>query len=464
MISIPIIEGPIAGPSVPFLMSTPSNQVLTAAGYETKEYFISGTAISYRNVNELPANGIWEVEPMGSAAYKTRIIVCQPLDVAKFNGTVVMEWLNVSGGLDYAPDWIFMHNELLRRGYIWIGVSAQCGGVEGHSSISLGNVKLDLKTADPQRYGSLTHPGDEYCYDIYSQAARAIRSPGSVNLLAGCHADRILAVGESQSAMHLTSYVNAIQLRDQVFDGFLLHGRSGFALFENNSTEVNSKENIDFSDMDQVFIRTDINVPVLILESETDLMLLGYYKARQDDTDKIRLWEMAGTAHADLYLLTGKDDTGNDPSFANVVEVARPNSGFADCDLPINAGPQHFITRAAIHQLDKWVCTGVAPTAAARLEIAGNPPELVLDELGNVKGGIRTPFVDVPVARLSGLGLYGTTKLFDKVTLSKLYPDHHTYVKAVGKATDAAVQSGFLLAEDGELIKAAATASDIGNP
>ena len=477
MVSVPTVEGPITDPGAPFLISASSPQALEDAGYEAKEYFISGTATSYRSVNDLPANGMWEVEPAESAAYKTRILVYRPVNVARFNGTVVVEWFNVSGGLEAAPDWTLMHNELLRHGYAWIGVSAQYGGVEGYAATSLGLVEMDLKTADARRYGSLSHPGDEYCYDIYSQVASAIRSPGRVNPLAECRVERILAVGESQSAMHLTTYINAIQPRVKLFDGFLVHGRPCSATlggFSSDEGDLSQIKEIDLSSMAPVFIRTDINVPVLMLESETDMMILGYYKARQDDTDKIRLWEMAGTAHADLYLVvTGAGDTGNDPSVANVVEVTSPYPGFIECELPINAGPQHFITKAAIHQLDKWVRTGVAPTIAARLEIAGDPPALVLDALGNVKGGIRTPYVDVPIAKLSGLGqpavsligsLFGTTRLFDDETLSKLYPDHQTYVTAVENSTDAAVRAGFLMPKDGVLIKAAAAASDIGNP
>lgn len=477
MVSDPIVEGPITGPGAPFLMATSSDQALAVAGYEAKEYFISGTATSYRNVNDLPANGMWEVEPAGSAGYKTRILVYRPRDAAKFNGTAVVEWFNVSGGLEAAPDWMLMHTELLRRGYAWIGVSAQYGGIEGSAATSLGLVKLDLKTADAKRYGALRHPGDDYCHDIFSQVARAIRSPGSVNPLAGCRVERILAVGESQSAMQLTTYINAIQPRDRLFDGFLLHGRPCSASFGSNTPDggdLSKVEKIDMFDMPPVFLRTDTAVPVLILESETDLMILGYYRARQDDMDKIRLWEMAGTAHADLYVVVkGISDAGNDPSVANVVEVTSPYPGIIECPLPINSGPQHFIAKAAIHQLDRWVRTGVAPTVADRLEIAGDPPAFVLDALGNVKGGIRTPYVDVPIAKLSGLGqpavpiitsLFGTTRLFDAATLSELYPDHRFYVTAVENSTDAAVRAGFLLPEDGELIKAAAAASDIGHP
>jgi hypothetical protein len=477
IVSIPVLEGPITGPGAPFLVNTSSDQALATAGYEAREYFVSGTATSYRSVNDLPANGMWEVEPAGSAAYKTRILVYRPVNAARFNGTVVVEWFNVSGGLEAGPGWTLMHSELLRRGYAWIGVSAQYGGVEGYPGTSLGLVKMDLKTVDAQRYGSLSHPGDEYCHDIFAQVAGAIRGPDRVNPLAGCRVERILAVGQSQSAMQLTAYINAIQPRVQLFDGFLLHGRPCSASFGRVSPEggdLSKVEKIDLSDMAPVLLRTDISVPVLILESETDVMILGYYRARQGDTDKIRLWEMAGTAHADLYVVvTGANDTGNDPSVANVVEVTSPYPGIIECPLPINSGPQHFIAKAAIHHLDKWVRTGVAPAVAARLEIAGDPPAFVLDALGNAKGGIRTPYVDVPIATLSGLGqpaiplitsLFGTTKLFDDATLSRLYPDHWTYVTAVGKSTDAAIQAGFLMPEDGELIKAAAAASEIGNP
>jgi len=44
---------------------------------------------------------------------------------------VIVEWLNVSGGVDAAPDWIQGHVELIRDGFAWIGVSAQFVGVEG---------------------------------------------------------------------------------------------------------------------------------------------------------------------------------------------------------------------------------------------------------------------------------------------------------------------------------------------
>jgi len=42
-------------------------------------------------------------------------------------------------------------------------------------------------------------------------------------------------------------------------------------------------------------IRTDLSVPVLTFQTETDLPagLLGYVDARQDDSTRFRLWEVA---------------------------------------------------------------------------------------------------------------------------------------------------------------------------
>jgi hypothetical protein len=102
--------------------------------------------------------------------------------------------------------------------------------------------------------------------------------------------------------------------------------------------------------------------------------------------------------------------------------------------------------------------------------MAGPPPAIVRDARGNALGGIRTPQVEVPIATLSGEGqtgtllciLFGTTTPFDAATLAALYPDHASYVSAFNAATDEAVQAGFILPPDAELMKAAAAASDIG--
>ena len=161
-------------------------------------------------------------------------------------------------------------------------------------------------------------------------------------------------------------------------------------------------------------IRTDQPEPVLTFETETDLLLLDYLPARQGDGPNFRLWEVAGTAHGDTYSLNiGFSDKGDTTAGAECLVIASPIPGFIDCGSPINSSQQHFVIKAAIAALDRWVRGEGAPPLTPRLEVIGTPPQFVLDDLGNVRGGIRSPAVDVPLAKLSGLGQTGSKFLRD---------------------------------------------------
>ncbi len=95
----PTVEGPILPSSgISFLGSTlfPPATV----GYEQSEFFLSGTATAYSSDTPLAKDGRWRVTPETTAPYKTRIVVYRPTDPARFDGTVVVEWLNVTGGID----------------------------------------------------------------------------------------------------------------------------------------------------------------------------------------------------------------------------------------------------------------------------------------------------------------------------------------------------------------------------
>ena len=88
----------------------------------------------------------------------------------------------------------------------------------------------------------------------------------------------------------------------------------------------------------------------------------------------------------------------------------RPNPGFT-CALPINTGPQTFVLRSAIAHLDRWTPAARHRRRACWETTSISPAQYVLDANG-VRGGIRTPAVDAPVAALSGLGQSGTTFCF----------------------------------------------------
>jgi len=176
----------VAVPGSPALLL--SNFDLGPLGYTTNEFFISGMASSYKLAGGPTPDGNWNAVPAEPAPYATRIVVVRPVDPKKFNGTVIVEWLNVSAGADGAPDWNAMHREIMRGGYAYVGVSAQKVGVEG--GLSFMSMGTPLKKANPERYGRLSHPGDAFAYDIFSQAGRLLRAADAGKILGGLHPSR----------------------------------------------------------------------------------------------------------------------------------------------------------------------------------------------------------------------------------------------------------------------------------
>lgn len=459
----PLVEGPITGPFGPFVAGTFGIE-LADVGFEQVEFFISGTAPSYTNVGELGADGRWNVEQADAAEFKTRILVYRPMDASGFSGTVVVEWLNVSGGLDAAPDWSSMHTEIFREGHAWVGVSAQIVGIEGREG---GIGSLYLKAVRPERYAPLSHPGDSFSYEMFAQAGQAVRNPAGIAPLGELEVERVLAAGESQSAGRLITYVNALGPKYGVFDGYVIHSRGG------GSAPLAQSPQEAVATPDIVHVRDDLNQPTLMFQTESDLFLLNALPSNQPDSQMFRLWEVAGTAHADVYtLVTSNTDLGDDPSVAEVVEVSETAGGVIECEKPINSGPAHWVLKAGLRGLVDWITTGTPLPEAERLAVTEDRDAFQLDTLGNVLGGIRTNYVDVPVAVLSGEGqagesfcrIFGTTALFDDAQLSELYPTEQAYVDAVRASTDAAVEAGFLLPEDAALIVADAETSGIGGP
>jgi Alpha/beta hydrolase domain len=370
------------------------------------------------------------------------------------------------------------HRHVVRAGWAWVGVSAQRVGIEGggdvfSSSAGTGDRSPPmalpaLKASDPARYGRLHHPGDAFCFDIFTQAARAVRL-GEV--LGPLPVECLLASGQSQSAIHLVTYVNAVAPTvpgPGSCDGYLIGSRSGRA-----APLTGWDGRIRGGGPGGVRLRTDGRAPVLTVQTETDVTgVLAGVTARQADTGTLRWWEIAGAAHADTYLLGAAfSDSGSVPP----AELARQLAPTADVfgrhfPAPVNSGPQHhYVAQAALAHLDRWARGGPPPPRSPRLETdPGDPMRLVTDDAGIALGGIRTGWVDVPVAALSGLApegapafaaILGTTRVFDEAELTRRYPGGPSeYAAAFRTATSRAVAEGFVLPEDAEEMVAVAAA------
>jgi hypothetical protein len=435
----------ITGAKPPFIGEgvTPD---LKKDGYVEHEYLATGTATSYKAEGALTRDGHWTFAPDTKAAYRTRILVRRPANPADFSGNVLVEWINVSGGVDADPDYSSLSNEITRNGDVWVGVSAQIISVDGGPVLvsapgAEGLAGKGLKKLDPERYASLHHPGDGYSFDIYTQVARALREGGPP--LGGVKPKKVLAVGESQSAIALTTYYDGVQPLTHAFDGFLVHSRGAGALplvgpgkFADISGSIGAS-------MPPLF-RTDVAAPIVDLQSEADVIgILNSLAVRQPDSDRFRLWEVAGTAHADKHLVGVIADQ-------------------LDCGVPINNGPMYLVADAALHSLEAWVSTGTAPPKAQRIEMTtGSKPEARRDADGIALGGIRTPPVDVPVDVLSGLPgpsssviciLLGSTKPLSDARLAELYPSRDAYVQRYDADADQTIRAGFVVAADRDLL------------
>jgi hypothetical protein len=450
----PSVSGPITGGDRARPFNAMSRALADAHGYLEEEYFISGEATAYAASGSPTGDGRWTVAETSRAPYTTRLLVRRPADLRRFDGTVLVEWLNVSSGQDTDVEFAQAHDELLAHGTVWVGVSAQSVGVAGGASMAMpGLVPSPLKTWDPVRYASLAHPGDDYSYDMFSQAAAALLHPQGADPLAATPPRVLLAAGESQSAARMVTYVNAVHPVAGAFDGFLIHSRG------DGGAPLRTGEALP----SPARIRADLDVPVFQFETETDLLGLPFIDARQPDTDQLRTWEVAGTAHLDRHLLdtlrdAARPSDGAPAAAAGTQLVAEPAADPIEAQCgPVNDGPQAAVLSKAVAELRTWASGGAPPAPGHPIEVRDGA--VARDEHGIALGGIRTPPVDVPLAALRGdnavagtyaCSLFGSTTRFDAATLARRYPDRSTYVDAVERAARSAVDAGHLLEVDAQ--------------
>lgn len=475
-ITVPEITGPIdtgGGPIVP------QPAVAAPEDYVVEEYFLGGEATRYDPVGELGPDGFWDATPAGSAEYRTRVLVRRP-PAERFSGVVVVEWFNVSA-TEASPDWAYLAEEIGRAGHAYVGASIQSIGVVGGETLL--DVDIDEEAAeelgggsattegglvnlDPERYGTLVHPGDDYAFDIYAQVGAAVSEAGD-EMLGGLEPSLVIALGESQSAGFLSTYLNAVHPLTGVYDAALVHSRGASGPGLSGGYTRNSDDGGADITRNATRIRTDLDIPVLIFEAETDLTLLGYHQARQPDTDMLRTWEVAGLAHSDAHMMRSIVGGGRDGTLGTLL----------GCEAQINTGPHKEVLSAALARLVEWAQGGPPPPVSPRIELTDTDPVAIArDETGTAIGGIRSPLTDVPVAIISGdpapgvaadrsgggfdiCALFGQTIPLDRQALIDRYGSADAYLAAFSEAADAAVEAGFLLRPDAEALVAEAEAN-----
>jgi hypothetical protein len=421
---------------------------LPALGYTESEYKMSGTANIYDADGRWGNDGVWNTQiAQANVPYTTRLIVRRPTDPAKFNGTVIVEWLNDTAQFDTDAIWGQTHVELVREGYAWIGVSAQNDGAR------------QLKAWDPERYGAVDVP-QGVSWDVFSQAGQAVRSQAAL-IFGGAPLKHVIGGGESQSAGYMVTYVNAFQADEkQVYDGILIYSR----FFTGGPVDPAKPLAIPVV----AYIRSDNAIKVMQIETEEDVGLFRFSLSRQADTDLLRTWEVAGTSHYDAYGVDQLESQARRdlPVVANI-PIA--------CKNPFNQLPFHYVISAAIVAFNQWIDAGTPPPHSPTIDIARGT--VVRDTYGNAKGGIRLPEMDAPTAvnnyanspgnaspvNILACPFLGNTAPFDAATLAKLYPTHHEYVSKFTRAAQAALDGGFLLQPDYDEAVANAKVANVPN-
>jgi len=423
-VAAPTVTGPIARTSpvgdaargYPFLASDVD---LAKAGYVEEEYFISGQATRYN------ANGTTTATVTSTGhPYSTRIVVRRPTAPAKFNGTVIAEWMNVSNNWDQEVDWFQTHEHLLQQGYAWVGVSAQRVGLHAATG---------LKLWSPSRYGALdltagnTITDDTLSYDVFSQAVKAIRSPAGLDPLGSLAApDYVIATGHSQSAGRLRTYANSVQPLANIVDAVILHGGGGA-------------------------MRTDLPTPIFRINSEGDLSFGIANAARAADSPTFRNWEVAGASHGDWKLITDYGplrfrDQGSYPGGY----PGQPNT----CTLPsLSRIPQHMVQNALTDHTLRWVAYGIQPPSAPVITTATpTGGAITRDALGLAQGGIRLSQQEAAIRINSGTNsgggfcaLDGSSLPMSDAQLATLYPTVQSYVDKVVATTLSNVQKGYIV-------------------
>lgn len=440
---LPEVSGPLVGGSRTGRPIMSAFDDLAGLGYVEQEYLLSGVATNngIRLVPDPLSPALFRVKdvPEREAAFTTRIHVIRPVDPAAFNGTVLLEWNNVTGGLDASVMWAQLREQVLEGGYAYVGVTAQrVGAMSGF---------LSLANWDGVRYRGIRHPGDDFSFDMFTQAARAVKGErgGGVDPMGGLAVRRVIATGASQSGATLLVYIDHVQEHAGVIDAFMPTVAAVPA------------------------IRDDL-VPILWVNSESETLMAP--EGHSADSGLYRMWEVAGASHITWYAWTALIHMALRSVLPPVLHPYLPpydpdaatqyGQGASGASCPRNYFPDRYALKAALVTVDSWVRTGEGPVSMPRFSRVGD--RVRRDEHGNVLGGVRLPPVEVPVAgyRATVCGLFGLTNRFRPEVLSVLYPTHDAYVGAMQAATDEAVARGVLLPDDAAELMAMAEASDIG--
>jgi len=469
-VAIPAVTGPIPATdaSRPFWdRMGPPREAALRAGYVEEEFFIKGTA----NVYEWNADGsAVPVVRTPNAPYTTRIIVRRPAKQSKFSGTVWVEPLNPTLSIDLDRMWQLHYAQIIQDGDAYVGITAK--------PIAM----LALQTYDPVRYAPLSMvnplpasqqtcgklPGEEgysanasklyengLVWDIISQVGTLLKSNSQQNPLKVA-AKTVYGEGWSQTGGFANRYLSTFgpfaKMSDgkRIYDGWLTGGAGGPSGINQCSPPL---PNTDPRQRIQ-----PNGVPVIAIRTQGDYFSFPFRREDGDaPNDQFRLYELGGPTHDTITIFQ------NFAPDADITKGGVKPPDHTSCGYKITTDfPYEYYFNAAAISLKLW-SRGTAPPHADRFKFDAKN-ENVLDQYGNAVGGLRSPYLDVPIStyNMGATGasftcsLLGSRVPLGKESLQKLYKDHKDYVSKVKQITGKQVKEGFLLSKDAQKIVAEA--------
>jgi hypothetical protein len=401
----------------------------------------------------------------------------------------VVEPLNPSNLFDLNIGWAMSGDQFMRNGDVWVGFTSKPVAVQA------------LKTFDSGRYGSLSWANplplddprnctttniqtivdplavrsrmteDGLVWDIFSQIGTWLKSDAASNPLAfgrggqrASHVDREYGFGYSQTGSMMITYMNAIQPRvvadegKPIYDGYFVGVAGGGFI---GAAPLNQCTPVPPLGDPRRSLR-NAGVPVIQMMSQSDYLFGIASREPDGDTppDRFRHYEMAGAAHAtpdELFYSARPED---------ILAAGREVPAMSCNNVPRSRFPNRIFIDAALQNIDLWSRQGLPAPPGRDILVEGGQP--VLDEFGNVLGGLRSPYLDVPTSTWFGSSpggsfcfIAGHEVPFDQATLDELYPSQGAYVSAVARDVGELVGDRYITRADGQKLIREAAQTDI---
>lgn len=452
---------------------------LDRIGYMEEEYIIQGKS----NVYLWPAEADRPQVRVENAPYSTRVLVYRPKAPEQFSGVVVMENFNNSMRIDVSKvGWTICWEELAANGDAWVGYDVQKVGFrlltefdpDRYAPYHLafdnplppeqrGPLGWHILRQEFARLGitpALEVPDDfekGLMFDMSYQLAALIRRCGPGDPFEGFRVTHVCGAAVADFNLYVAGFEPYLRRMDggPMFDGFL-------KVMAGSGGEISREADMWQCDDPRSMVCSE--VPLIKIETAGDMRSIMPHpsmacKRRMEDRDlpgqKVCWYELAGVAvrFTERYDIVAR---AREEDYRKLgLEAPEMDPGTL---YPNYAGIR--LIEGAYHNLREWMLRGTPPPHMEQvLQLHGEYPDVAfdLDEYGNQIGGVRSPYVDVPVAAYND---DGSVTMFSPETLDRLYGTPENYASRVDECLKKMVLDRWILPRGAEQISRQAHAFD----